>query len=377
MADTPDRIESTVSDGKKRKNLCSASSSDDSFVSTPSPARKLTKTVTDKIDTNFCDTEASVMDVSEQLKKLSDSLESLSRRVSTLQTRDDAIEQMDSVRQDMDKFSTRLSELCTDIKDRVESVENRVSDFEDKCDKLIRAHDKMKKDNEQLKKDNEELWMRVLHCEKEQNDAEQYTRRWNLRLFNVEDQRDETEAQCINKVCKIFTDKVKVTTTPNDIECCHRLGGGGRGDADGAQGQRGNPKRAIIVRFKPGARGIRDQILKNRRVLKGQNVSIAEDLTKANSELLKVAYGNECCESSWSVNGKIFALLKNKVKVRVPFGCNVNDLLRMKMLMAPVPPPAPTQTNGGQGDSLEQNQGDLSSNGSEIINTNDEPMAKS
>ena len=337
-------IADCVVDSKKRKNLCSASSSSDtSLILTPSPARKLTKTVLDSED-SFClntsiDQNTSDMDVANELKKLSDSLESLSKRVSTLQTRDDANGQMDSYRQEMEKFSTKLSDFCTEFKDRVVNLENRVSDFEDKCEELVQNNKQMRKDNDKLRKDNDELLMRILQCEREQNDAEQYTRRWNLRLFNVDDQKDETEAQCVAKVCEIFTDKVKVTTTPDDLECCHRLGGGGRGDSVEPQTQRRSNNRAIIVRFKPGSRGIRDQILKCRKALKGQNISIAEDLTKANSELLKVAYKNDFCESSWSINGKIFALLKNKVKVRVPFGCNVNDYLRMKMLMAPPPPP--------------------------------------
>ena len=345
MAETSENIECVV-DCKKRKNLCSASSSsDNSLISTPSPARKLTKTVLDlDSEDSFClNTDLNIntcdMDVANELKKLSDSLESLSKRVSTLQTRDDANGQMDSYRQDMEKFSTRLSDFCTEFKDRVVNIENRVSDFEDKCDKLMQVNEQMKKDNDKLRKNNDELLMRILHCEREQNDAEQYTRRWNLRLFNVDDQKDETEAQCVAKVCAIFTDKVKVTTTPDDIECCHRLGSGGRGDSDESHAPRRSNNRAIIVRFKPGSRGIRDRILKSRKALKGQSVSIAEDLTKANSELLKVAYKNECCESSWSINGKIFALLKNQIKVRIPFGCNVDDYLRVKMLIAPPPPP--------------------------------------
>ena len=77
---------------------------------------------------------------------------------------------------------------------------------------------------------------RIKQNERELNDLQQYSRRWNLRVFKVPEK--ETTADCTAKVCAIFSDKVGIPITASDIEVAHRTG------------QRSSTRaRPILVRF--------------------------------------------------------------------------------------------------------------------------------
>ena len=65
---------------------------------------------------------------------------------------------------------------------------------------------------------------RIKQNERELNDLQQYSRRWNLRVFKVPEKEKETAADCTAKVCAIFSDKVGIPITASDIQVAHRTG---------------------------------------------------------------------------------------------------------------------------------------------------------
>ena len=109
----------------------------------------------------------------------------------------------------------------------------------------------------------------VRKMQKEQNDQQQYSRRWNLRVFKVPEGDGETVDDCRKKCCDIFDQKVNVKTAVTDIEVAHRTGTPG-----------GTKSRPVLVRFFD--RKLPDQILANRRKIKNEGIVIGEDLTFAN-----------------------------------------------------------------------------------------------
>ena len=113
---------------------------------------------------------------------------------------------------------------------------------------------------------------RIRQNERELNDLQQYSRRWNLRVFRVLEKEKETAADCTAKVCATFSDKVGIPITASDIEVAHRTG------------QRSSTRaRLILVRFFD--RKKRDSVLTSRRNLKNKGIVIGEDLTYANRRL--------------------------------------------------------------------------------------------
>ena len=82
-----------------------------------------------------------------------------------------------------------------------------------------------------------------------------------------------------------------------DIDRSHRIG---------KPNNRGH--RPIIVKFTNYS--IKSNLLKQRRKLKSTGISIQEDLTSRNRALLKKVSEHPLVSSAWSIDGKIFGLVK-------------------------------------------------------------------
>ncbi|KAL8576060.1 hypothetical protein ACOMHN_001410 [Nucella lapillus] len=157
-----------------------------------------------------------------------------------------------------------------------------------------------------------------IQCEKEQNDLQQYSRRWNLRVYRVPEQTKETACDCVDKVVKIVNEGVGVKLTQGDVEVAHRTGH-----------QSGKQARPIIVRFFD--RRKRDEILQNRRKLKNKGTVIGEDLTYANYQLSKRAMEHSLTMSVWSSNGRILAKIKNGRILRLHIYMDLDEVFKRAM----------------------------------------------
>lgn len=74
----------------------------------------------------------------------------------------------------------------------------------------------------------------------------------------------------------------------------------------------------VMVRF--SCRELRDNVIRNRRLLKSSKISIVEDLTTLNMEVLNRLRNSELVQKTWTWNGHVQALLKNGQKIQVrPF----------------------------------------------------------
>jgi len=88
------------------------------------------------------------------------------------------------------------------------------------------------------------------------------------------------------------------------------------------------PDPVVIAGFRD--RNTRDAVIRERRKLKGTPVTIVEDLTALNVEVMNRLKRLELVAKSWSWNNHIYAILKNNKNIKVrPFqaivDCEVVD----------------------------------------------------
>ena len=268
---------------------------------------------------------------SETLSKMSiqETLESLQSSMLLLCTKDDIRQLREWVSEEVGKMRSELRSMGVKIGERCEVIEARCHDVEVKLDALEKENERTRKENENLKNEiirvKNSVMSKLAETKSNLNDLEQYGRHSNLRVFNVGEERGERSDETVKKVCKLFTDFVGVNVGPGDLEACHRVGA-----VTAESGDR--RKRSIIVRFKD--RTLRDNILANRKKLKGQKVSVGEDLTAENARLCKEAYRHSASLASWTSSGRVFAKVKNGKTVRIQFGEDVNKVLSNAMLGA-------------------------------------------
>lgn len=149
--------------------------------------------------------------------------------------------------------------------------------------------------------------MRVGVRSREINDLEQYTRRNSVRINGIPDEPSEDMRGTEIKVIGLFRDKLGLTISPDNIDICHRMGS-----------YRKDKRRQIIVKFVQRKNAL--EVLYHRRKLKGQGVSIGEDLTRPNFELLKSLNNVDWVKEAWSKEGRIYAKSVEDVVVQVKVG---------------------------------------------------------
>ena len=133
---------------------------------------------------------------------------------------------------------------------------------------------------------------------KEQKNLQQYSRRWNLRIYQVPEQKGEIISDCLKKCCEMFTQTVRVETEECDTEVSHKTG----------QPSSTN-SRPILVRFFD--RKKRDQILGRRRNLKNKGILTGKDLTHAKYKVFRASAKYSASLNVRSSNGKVLARLQN------------------------------------------------------------------
>ena len=101
------------------------------------------------------------------------------------------------------------------------------------------------------------------------------------------------------------------------------------------------PLPIILVTFFQGER--RNLVLRGRRCLKGSGIRIFEDLTTTNIQFMDRLRKNPKIKSSWSWNGKVYAILENSEKIMLmdPFSLTLPKAVEPPQLSTDVcAPPA-------------------------------------
>jgi exosome complex exonuclease DIS3/RRP44 len=223
-----------------------------------------------------------------------------------------------ATKEDVVQMKCEVKEVMEGVVNRLDALEGQLLDVESKASKTEKDVKVVQGSTSRLKANLNEHEIRIRQIEKDQNNLDQYSRRWNLRFYKVAEKTPETSADCAIKVTKIISELVQIPCTPDDFEAAHRVG---RPDP--------SKPRPIIVRFFD--RRKRDEVLANRRKLKNKGVAIDEDLTFKNYKVSKAASSNSMTMSVWSHNGKILAKVKNGKIVKLDIHSDINEELTKAM----------------------------------------------
>lgn len=160
-----------------------------------------------------------------------------------------------------------------------------------KLEKLIEKCSNLESNVNNLLKDNEDLFKKF-------DSLEQYTRRNSVRIFGMEEKKDEIVE---DSVLEVFNKQLG----PECIDRCHRIGSYSQSNQTDLK--RARP-RAIIVKF--CSYRYRDTVFRNKKKLRGSKIAIKEDLTKCRVDLLNCAAEKFGFKNVWSRDGAI-NLIKN------------------------------------------------------------------
>ena len=199
---------------------------------------------------------------------------------------------------DLEKVVDRVKrEITTEMTEKMDKLESRIFELEIKNDDLYQKKENLREQIQYSREYIEDVDYGVQMALKKTNDLEQYTRKSSVRIFGLEDEKNEEIAITIAKVNNLLNDKLHMDTKESDINIAHRLG------------PYTNKKcRPVIVRFM--SRQHKIETIKRRKALAKSRYVIKEDLTKENENLIYELQNSDNVEAAWSNEGKIFAKIQ-------------------------------------------------------------------
>ena len=138
--------------------------------------------------------------------------------------------------------------------------------------------------------------MRKLRTCQKANYNEQYSRKFNVKIYGIPESRDEDPLESVNGALKDIGAEIQ----GNDVTAIHRIPG------------KRDEHRPIVIKFqKPAAKA---QIMKKRSDIKKLNKGwkISDDVTKANATLISNLNKDERISSAWYFNGSVYGQCGNR-----------------------------------------------------------------
>lgn len=155
----------------------------------------------------------------------------------------------------------------------------------------------------------------IILLQKKADEQEQYSRRSNIRIFGIEEDKEEnTDDIIINLVNK----QLKVDMNVNSIDRSHRTG------QRKLEVNTSKKPRPIIVKFTSYRE--RQKVLQNRKMLKGSGIVIREDLTRTRLTLWQDAVKTFGYQSVWTRDGVIF-VVKNGNKYALKSNADLKRIM--------------------------------------------------
>ena len=201
----------------------------------------------------------------------------------------------------LQKIDRNVEKLTTSVAE----VKGEIHDIRVENDKLKQNVEELKSENEYLHDKIHQLEFQVNLIAKQCHHNAQYSRRNNLRFFGI---REVDGENVFDRIVDIVKSKLYINDfSHSEIDAAHRVGFPDKANPD-------DPKpRAIIVRFV--RRTMRDRVIRSRKALAKSRMSITEDHTKQNLQLLNDAKKHVAVESAWSSEGRIMICIKESHKI--------------------------------------------------------------
>ncbi len=195
-----------------------------------------------------------------------------------------------------------VSEQISNLNKEVQSLRQELNNIKDEVEKLQgENHDLQvaKEKLEQISKDNNMAQRSTIHNKARRTEIRelmQYSRRNCVLVTGIPESQGENTDDII---MKLAADKLEVPMDEIELDRTHRIGKPNH-----------EKPRPIVVKFTRHNK--RQQIMRNRKKLKGTKIGIQELLTKYNQDLLKRARDlvDQChhVKSAWTWDGRVTVL---------------------------------------------------------------------
>ena len=256
-----------------------------------------------------------------------------------------SMKKIDDVSADIKEVKTELKRMLKkeDVEDLIKksisysirSLEDRMKEeikrqIQEKCEKLETIIESLQFENDKLKDKLEsnlkqmterinETEAKVENQEQQTREAiklgnhnEQFSRKNNIKIMNVEEEPSENEEKLTEKVCSVLS-KQGVDLQKEEIIAIHRLP------------RRNQSRKPVII--KTINNNVKTRVMRKRREMRTAGYRIADDVTKLNTGLISRLSDNENIDSAWYFNGSVFGRTKGGKRLKFELFDDINQVI--------------------------------------------------
>ena len=222
-----------------------------------------------------------------------------------------------------DFIRTTVSSMIKELEDRLQAeIEKKVQEkHKEKTTEMSDRLDSLTLENVQLRerldeaekqiKDNEALAQKTMQ---KSNYNEQYSRKNNIKIMGVPEEREETVEMLADNTLSILYGKAGVAVDPRNVVAIHRI-----------PGKAGMPKPVLM---KMSNNHEKTKIMKKRKEMKAAGFRLVDDVTKMNTELINRLSLHENIDSAWYFNGSVFGKTTEGKRHKFDIFSNIGKIIR-------------------------------------------------
>lgn len=304
-------MESESEAKRKRSELSSISELDTSSNSPKTdtkPKKKKSKSMSGKKQTEHNTNEGKSTEADSSIE-MTRQLSEINKKLSNVITKDDGF--LRELIREM--FQQMKDEFLKSVSHRIDILEGKLFEKEEENDRLRNAIAGLNKEIDSQKSENlkllEQLERNSVAADERINDLEQYGRRNNIRINGIPEAGEESPEKTSKVVIETLNRYIEnLDLKREEIDIAHRLGKKKEGR-----------HRQIILKFQ--SRMKRDTVLNNRKVFKGSDIFVNEDLTRINQQVLACVRKKmtDEVERAWTRNGRVFYKTKTDTVLEVKY----------------------------------------------------------
>lgn len=201
-----------------------------------------------------------------------------------------------SLREKLQKQTKAIEEITRENENLKETVASQRREIQDLANKV--------KDNEIRSKEAVEMG----------NYNEQYSRKFNVKVMNYPEKKDENLNEIFVK--DIVKGALDVIIDQSDVQAIHRI-----------PGKQGQP-RPIIVKCRNS--DVKSKIMREKKKLVRAGFKLVDDVTKQNMALITRLRNCEMLESAWYFNGSVYGKTESETRIRFNLFDDIEKKIREK-----------------------------------------------
>ncbi|KAH3720504.1 hypothetical protein DPMN_056872 [Dreissena polymorpha] len=145
------------------------------------------------------------------------------------------------------------------------------------------------------------------------NYNEQYSRKNNVKIMNIEESPQESETSLIQTISSILKTTADVELKPEDIIAIHRI-----------PTKKGNI-RPILLKLRNN--NAKSSIMRKRTPMKAKGFRLVDDVTQRNQGLISRLFLHPDIKSAWFFNGSVFGQTNSEERIKFDIFDNIDNTI--------------------------------------------------